>query len=384
MGKRLYEVLKDPTGKATAARPALPGKDLPFATTPTGGGTEPPTGGGTTPPTGGGTTPPATTYTPPAYPNMTLVLDEQWASIDTTRWHVYDNTVFSQAAKQAQAYMAANVSVGAGTTGATNGTSVKLMVKRQTQTTPQGTFDFTAGMLDSKSAGFYCPRYGRHEFRGKIPHGQGLWSSIWFTAKNGGASTVELDLEEYFHAQVPGGNHITLHSKTSSTGQLLPNRFQNNGGSTGWPFRAHFETPTYKPGWHTWATEIIPVTDATGATKADITQPSQYVKFSFWVDGVKVFEFVDTQALYYTTSGGSADSFWNVYIQGCQVGGNYIGEVDGPLGYSTALNQCLISGTPPDTCSITRNGTDKVQRAQFDGVANVLEIDWFRTYKLTS
>lgn len=307
---------------------------------------------------------------------MTLILDEQWATIDPTRWKVYDNSNFG-APQRVQLYKAANAAAGTGTADATNGTSLRLASKREVATFGGTNYNFTAGMLDSKSVGAYYPRYGRFEFRCKTPHGQGLWASNWLTAKNGGATTAELDILEYFHGQLPGANSTTLHG-TDNTGTFHANRYTNNAK------RTFFEHPTYTPGWHLWTQDITPVTDATGATKADITAPSSFVKFTTYLDGVKVYEFVDTSALYWTTNGGNADQFWQWYLQGCQIDGPYVGGPDDPLGYSHQINQCLISGTPPNTCTTTRNGTDFVQRAQFDGVANVLEIDFLRVYKLTS
>lgn len=344
--------------------------------TPPGGGTG---GGGT----GGGGTPPPT-YTPPTVANMTLILDEQWATIDPTRWKVYDNNNFG-APQRVQLYKAANAAAGTGTAGATNGTSLRLTSKREAATFGGTNYNFTAGMLDTRSVGVTWPLYGRYEFRCRTPHGQGLWPSIWLTCDvpHGGATTAELDILEYFHGQLPGSNSTTFHG-TDNSGAFHKNWYTNNGGATGWPFRTFFEHPTYTPGWHLWTQDIIPVTDATGATKADLTAPSNYVKFSTYLDGVKVFEFVNTSSTHWTTAGGTADQFWNIFVQGCQIGGPYVGYVDDPLGYDTQTNACMISGTPPNACTTTRNGTDFVQRAQFDGVGNVLEVDFLRVYKLTS
>ena len=126
-------------------------------------------------------------------PGMTKVFEDQFATLDGSSWYVYDNSNFG-APDRVQLYKSANLAVGSiGSTGSTNGTSLKLTSKRETVVYNSTTYNFTAGMLDTKSVGKYYPRYGYFEFRCKIPHGQGLWPSIWLTAKNGGATTAELD-----------------------------------------------------------------------------------------------------------------------------------------------------------------------------------------------
>lgn len=340
---------------SSALRPVLGGPDVPFVVTPSD----------------------------PTLVGMTQVFETQFATIDPTKFKVYDKDAFSVVAGQRQAYMAANVGSGTGASdGATNGTSLRLTVNRETTTLGATTYNFTAGLLNTKSAGFYFPRYGRTEFRCKTPHGQGLWPSIWINAKNGGSSVVELDIMEYFHAQNPGKNSVTLHA-TDNTGKLITNKYTNNGNAANnkWG-RTFFEAPTYTPGWHVFACDYIPVTDSTGATPADATKPSNYVRVRGYLDGAKCFDIVDTTALYWSTNAGDTDNFWNCYLQGAQVGGNWVGEIDGTLGYSDQLSRCLISGTPPNACATSLGGY-KVQRAQLGGVASTTEVDWLRVYKYT-
>lgn len=314
---------------------------------------------------------------------MTLVMNDLFDSLDSTRWFTYENSNFGSP-DRVQLYKAANVSVGVGSTGATNGTSLKLISKREDVAFGGKTYNFTAGMLDTKSTGTYFCRYGRFEFRCKIPHGQGLWPSIWITTKGGGATLAEIDIMEYFHAQIPGRNSATMHG-TDNAGTFHKNWYTNNGAAVngGWG-RTFFEKPTYSPGWHTWTADIIPVTDSTGATKGDIHSPSNFVKVTMYLDGVKVFEFVNTASTNWTTNGGSEDAFWQIYVQGCQIDGPYIGGIDDPLGYSHETGACLISGTPPNSCTITRDGANFIQRAQFGDPSSVLEVDFIRVYKLTS
>lgn len=328
---------------------------------------------------------------PLAKAGFALVLDEQFDSGSlNARWHPYDpssgDSTFGSPTR-IQIYHAANAVVGAGSFGATGGTSLKLLTQETDagsgtlpSTGSAGTrYSYTAGMLDSKTAGVYYPRYGWFEWRTKIPHGQGLWPSYWLTAKNGGATTAEFDVLEYFHSQLPAKNSTTLHG-TDNTGTFHANRYTNNGAGGASP-RTFFEAPTYTPGWHTWAAEIVPVTDSTGTTIADPALPSSYVRLRVFLDGVQVVQFVDTSATWWTTNGGDADSFWNVYMQGCQVDGNFVGHPEDALGYSHWTNACLISGSP-GSCATTTGGYS-VQRAHFNDPASTAEIDYFRCYKYT-
>lgn len=346
MAGQLY-VVKGTNGVADRLRPVVGGADIPFQTNPN-----------------------------PNPPGFTQIFEDQFATLDTATWQVYDNSNFG-APDRVQLYKAANVSAGGiGSVGATGGTSLKLTSKRESIIYNGTTYNFTAGMLDTKSVGRYFPRYGRYEFRCKIPHGQGLWPSIWLTAKNGGATTAEMDIMEYFHAQLPGKNSTTLHG-TQNDGTFKANRYTNNQN------RTYFEHPTYTPDWHIWTQDIVPVTDSTGTTPADASLPSSYVKYTTYLDSVSVYSFVDTSATYYTTNGGGIDDFWQVYAQGCQIDGPWIGGIDDPLGYSHEKGVCLISGTPPNSCAVTRDGTNYVQRAQFGDPSSVLEVDYFRVYKYT-
>jgi hypothetical protein len=327
---------------------------------------------------------------------FTLTLDEQFTggALDTSRWHPYQDSVDGHfgGSTRIQTYMYANNVVGAGTSGATGGTSLKMTVNETdagSGTLPSvgsaGTrYSYTAGMMTSRDVNVYYPRYGWYEQRCKIPHAQGLWAApFWLTAKNGGSGTYEVDIVEYFHSQVPGKMSWTMHG-LNNTPTYITNKYTNNGSAPngGGPTRQFFEAPTATPGWHTWACEIVPVTDSGGLTLGDPTQPSANVRFTFYLDGVQCWRIVDTTSLYWTTNGGDEDSFWNIFMQGCQVDGNSIGHPrDAQLGYSHWTDTCLISGSP-GSCSTTSGGYS-VRRATFDGVANVTEVDYVRIWKYT-
>jgi hypothetical protein len=320
--------------------------------------------------------PPPVVNPPATHPGYTLLVSDDFTgALDPTRWHPYDNSTFG-APDRIQLYLKRNVVVSPASDGI--GNSLKLISKREAV----GGKEFTAGMLDTKTAGWFLPLYHRKEMRAKISHGQGIWQAWWSTAKNGGAGMVELDDMEIFHAQVPGRTLATLHRATGrdSTGKLLTQYSVSKNRSADGLGGTFFENPTHAPAWHTFCTECYPVTDATGATPGDPTKPSKYVRFKAYVDGVKIWDYVDTQAEYWTTNGGSIDQFWNVYLQGSQINGKYVGHPDDPLGYSRLLNACISgSGTPPSSCATSRAGVPIV-RAQFP---NTFEIDYHRVWKYT-
>ena len=155
--------------------------------------------------------------------------------------------------------------------------------------------------------------------RAKLPHAQGLWPGFWLRHRNG-AGTAEVDIMEYFHAQVPGKTTSTLH---------LDGRL-NLSKKT-----APFEAPTLNGGWHTWAVDIAP-------SGAD-------VKFTFLIDGVAIHSYVDTQ--HHWTS-ADPNATWDVALN-MSVGGKWTGGPDDTLGYLRDLNRCSISGSAPTGCATT-------------------------------
>ncbi len=304
-----------------------------------------------------------------------LVLDEQF--VDGSKWNVYNQSSFGSPMR-IQRYMAANTIFGAGASvGATGGTSMRQVIRRDN---PSSTQEFSAGMVDSKNKSLWYPLYGRYEFRCKTPHGQGIWPANWLTARSGGATMAEWDMLEYFHTNNPGRNSTTFHG-TDSTGAYRQNWYTNNQN------RTFFEAPTYTPGWHVWASEILPVTDATGQTIGDVTKPSRYIRFRMFLDGNVVYSFVHTDALRWSTNGSTdIDHFWNIYIQGAQVDGDYIGHPDDELGYSHNRGVCLLGGSP-GSCVITKNGYSVIRagaagaKATMGGPAVTLEHDYYKIWK---
>lgn len=302
---------------------------------------------------------------PAGFPS--LLLDEQFSSLSATRWKAYDNSTFG-APTRVQRYMAYNTIAGTGaSTGATGGTSLRLKSVRESV----GGNPFTAGMVDTKSVGYGIPLYCYVEFRHKIPHGQGLWPAAWLTSRVGGASVCELDIMEYFHAGTPGRLMHTLH-RADSDGVLKTNVSKNYGGT-------FFEAPTYNPQWHTSACSVEPE-NGVNATAG--------VRFKGYVNGVLIWNYLDTQATWWTSNGSSdLSTYWNVYLQGCQIDGEWVGHPDDPLGYSHWRNACLISGTPPNTCSTTYSGQSTIRAGAPGSTATITgqpsttyEVDYMRVW----
>lgn len=308
---------------------------------------------------------------PPPALGLSAVLNDQFTTLDSSRWLVYDNDTFG-APTRIQRYMAANAVATTGTAGSTGNTSLKMLSKREAV----GGNAFTAAMMDSKGRGVYYPRYGRYEIRQKMPHGQGLWPAFWLTAKSGGADMCEVDIVEYFHSQIPGKTLWTLH-RTDNGGTPRYNVAKNFGGT-------FFEAPTYSPGWHTMSVDILPWTGATATTgqAGDPNSPSTNVRFTGRLNGIVAWDYVDTQSLYWTTNAGGSDCF-NIYVQGCQIGGNYVGHPDDPLGYSRWLNSCISgSGTAPNACPQSVGGYPII-RAQFGDPSSTYEIDYIKVWRYT-
>ncbi|QXC59139.1 glycoside hydrolase family 16 protein [Aquihabitans sp. G128] len=295
----------------------------------------------TTPRTTTTTAAPTTTTTTPPAPGTragwTLVGGDEFngTSVDTSKWKMYNNT-YGDGNHELACLQPSNV--------AESGGSLKITSKRQTVTCPGGSVrNYTSGFLGSREVGKYFPRYARFEMRAKLPHAQGLWPAFWLRHKNG-ASTAEVDIMEYFHSAAPGKGYATLH---------LDGRKNLSKGRVG------FEPSNATPAWHTWAVEISP--DPNG------------VKFDFFMDDVKFHSYVDTQHNW--TASADAASTWDIAINQA-VGGDWIGDPDGTLGYLRGADRCSISGTAPGGCVTT--GIQRVKWA--DPAATTYSIDYVRVY----
>jgi hypothetical protein len=117
-----------------------------------------------------------------------------------------------------------------------------------------------------------------------------------------------------------------------------------------------FEAPTSNGGWHTWAVDILPVSNG--------------VQFTFSLNGKAFHSYTDTRRQWATRHPGQP--LFDMAIN-TAVGGNWVGHPDDALGYLRNINRCAQSGTAPRGCS--SNG---IRRAAFP---STYEVDYVRVYR---
>jgi Glycosyl hydrolases family 16/Fibronectin type III domain len=262
-------------------------------------------------------------------------------AVNTADWGVYYNT-YGEGNKEEACLTPNNVSVSGG--------SLKIVAQRQAVNCngdPAKAKSFTSGFISSRSVGStgssatasgkYYPSFAKYEMRAKVPHGQGLWPALWLRHKDG-AALAEVDIMEYFHAQVPGKATGTLHYANVS----------NVTKKT-----VAFETPTATPGWHVWSVEM------------EDTPSGVLVKWL--LDGNAYHQYTVADKSQFTKYQDGFDIAINM-----AVGGTYSGHPDDPLGYSRYLQKCLkpYGGAAPCDAS-------GISRAQFPAT---YEIDYVRVY----
>ena len=289
-----------------------------------------------------------------------LVLDEPFNTLSSARWgNALDGSTYGSGNNSIGTWIASNSVVAAGSSGATGNT-----LQMTSRKTAPGVY--TCGMVSSRTVGVYYPIFGRYEARFKLPnHCQGVWPAIWLRHRSG-SSTCEMDLMESFHAQRPGKLDMTLH-RANNAGKL-----QSNVSFA----RVVVEPPTTTPGWHTVATEILP--------------SGSNVQFTGYYDGVQIWSYLDTQAVYWSNTNGTARAdygnganVWDICLQGSQIGGTWVGHPEDPKGYSRWNDSCLSGGTKPNACNTSVGGypiwTDA---ANFGGAAfpNTFEIDYIKVW----
>lgn len=257
-------------------------------------------------------------------------------SIDTSKWRVYHNT-YGDGNKELACLTPNNVDELGG--------MLVILSRRQTVTCPSGSVrKYTSGFLGSREVGRYYPMFGRFEMRARLPHAQGLWPAFWLRHRRG-AGVAEVDIMEYFHSQLPGYGSAALH---------LDGRYNLMQKHT------YFESPQIpEPGFHTWAVEISKV--STG------------IKFEFFMDEKSYGSYIDTQHNW--ANDVDPNATWDIAINQA-VGGNWVGEPDGILGYLPGVNRCSISGTAPNGCS-----TKGINRIDWPGLlGGTYAIDYVRVY----
>ncbi len=140
---------------------------------------------------------------------------------------------------------------------------------------------------------------------------------------------------EVFHSQRPGQATQTLHFPESSGRQV-------------WSRSTPLPTGT-DDGWHTYAVEIVPDA-ATGG-----------VRFTFFVDESVTGTHVEPDAPWRATA--DPDATWDLAIN-LAVGGRWVGEPDGQLGWLPEIGRCSLDLSEPDdgpaSCPV-----DGIVRAEF-------------------
>lgn len=296
-------------------------------------------------------------------PGMTsLVLDEQWNTIDSSRWgNALDGETYGSTNNSIGRYRSVNTTVSAATSGGT-GNSVKMVSRRESYNGAA----FTGGMLSTRTVGVYYPIFGRYEMRAKVPHGQGIWPAFWLRHRNG-ASMCEVDIMEYFHATTPAKYTMTLH-RTNNAGTFQTNVNKTYGG-------VFFEAPTITPDWHVYAVDILP--------------EGSNVRFIGYLDGVEVWNYLDTQAVRWASTNGTSradygygENVFDVVLQGSQIGGTWVGHPDDPTGYSRWNDTCLSGGSKPNSCNISVGGYSIWTDANQGGTLfpNTFEVDYVRIW----
>lgn len=262
-------------------------------------------------------------------------------TLDTANWGVYNNT-YGEGNNEEACLTPNNVAVSNGT--------LKITAKREginCQGDAAKYKAFTSGFIATRSigstgsaataSGKYFPSLAKYEVRAKLSHAQGLWPAFWLRHKDG-AAMAEVDIMEYFHAQVPGKTTGTLH-------------YANVANVT--KKTVAFESPTTTPGWHVWAVEM--------------EDTSTGVLVKWLLDGTVYHQYTVADKTQFTKYKDGFDIALNM-----AVGGNYSGHPDDPLGYSRYLGKCLKPYGGAQPCDATN-----ILRAGFPAT---YEIDYVRVY----
>jgi beta-glucanase (GH16 family) len=89
---------------------------------------------------------------------------------------------------------------------------LKIRAIKETYTGPEGTREYTSARLRTLNKGDW--KYGRFEFRAKMPIGKGIWPALWMLPTDrvygGWAASGEIDIMEFIGHE-PEKVHGTLH-----------------------------------------------------------------------------------------------------------------------------------------------------------------------------
>ncbi len=158
-----------------------------------------------------------------------------------------------------------------------------------------------------------------------------------------------MDILEVFHNQLPGKATQTLHFPASIS-------YNTHSRST------RIEEPAELGGWHTLAVEIEPLSG--GAQ----------VRFRFLIDGVVTTEYTNTKPQ--SWNGVDPNGGWDIALN-MAVGGNWVGEPEGTLGYLPYVGKCSLTYSNPPSGVPGNCPTTGLRRASFP---DSYVIDWVRVY----
>ncbi len=248
---------------------------------------------------------------PPPPPAYTLYWEDEFdGPLNTAVWTPYHST-YGDGNNELQCLTPSNVYTEDG--------QLHIAARRENVTCPNGSQRrFTSGFIGTREKGVFFPRFARYEMRAKVPHMHALWPAFWLRHRDG-ASATEVDVMEYFHAQVPGKTTSTLHY----------NGTYNVAKGT-----VAFEAPALSPGWHVWA--------------AEIEQVSGKICLAYFLDGKRVtFHGMSAGQAYCFTDVGpfaryAGQGLFDIAIN-MAVGGNWVGDPDGPL--DRLMNGTQVSST---------------------------------------
>ncbi|HEX8304628.1 MAG TPA: glycoside hydrolase family 16 protein [Jatrophihabitans sp.] len=143
---------------------------------------------------------PAPTTSAPAPSGYKLVFNEDFNSIDRTKWNVRNNS-WARNEESIVTSRADNVFVSNG--------ALTLRAIKESYTVGSTTRQYTSGYLDTIGRGSW--QYGRFEMRAKLPTAQGMWPAFWLRNNN---TLGELDIMEAVGGKV-NQTVQTIHQSTN-------------------------------------------------------------------------------------------------------------------------------------------------------------------------
>jgi beta-glucanase (GH16 family) len=229
---------------------------------------------------------PAPTTSAPAPSGYRLVFNDDFNTIDRTKWNVRNNS-WARNEESIVTSRSANVFVSNG--------ALTLRAINETYTVGSTTRQYTSGYLDTIGRGSW--KYGRFEMRAKLPPAQGMWPAFWL---RNNTTLGELDIMEAVGGRV-NQTVQTIHQSTNGDMAKAGHEDTLPSGTTAT--------------WHTYTVD---------------RQPG-YVKW--YVDGRLVFSKTQTQLTWLDPSfnepmnirlnlqvGGSMPNWYGLPVKGAPLG----------------------------------------------------------------